>query len=379
MPVVLPYSNHRRRQNNLNLRRVILHNLDGLKNKKNVLKRSSKESFQRFRKSRRNKEHFFDFNAISERYSYQYFRFSKSAVSELLEGSGLHDNIFVDETFRCSALEGLCMLLRRLSYPTRLTDFGTEPFHRSVPAASRIINRTLDFLHERYCERLRFDRRIINRERFEEYRKHLEDSGCPIHEAAGFIDGTQVPMCRPVKGQRAFYSGYKNTHGMRYQALVHPDGMVSAFSKSFSVKMSDSGVLRESKILSPLEEICKDENNEVLFIIYGDHGYARSDVIKTPPRGLFDLPHESPVRMFYKSMSSYRESVEWWFGYIKNTFKFIDFKKDLKILLQSVGKYVEICGLLANSRNVWKQNEISTVTGMQPTFKSIKEYLALDE
>ena len=41
---------------------------------------------------------------------------------------------------------------------------------------------------------------------------------------------------------------------------------------------------------------------------------------------------------YNKAMSAVRISVEWIFGDIINYFKFLDFKKNLKISLRAVGK-----------------------------------------
>ena len=51
---------------------------------------------------------------------------------------------------------------------------------------------------------------------------------------------------------------------------------------------------------------------------------------------------------FNKSMSSWRISVEWIFGDILNYFKFLDFKKNLKVGLSAVGKMYLVCALLHN-------------------------------
>ena len=49
-------------------------------------------------------------------------------------------------------------------------------------------------------------------------------------------------------------------------------------------------------------------------------------------------------------MSEVRVSVEWIFGDIINYFKFLDFKKNLKISLSAVGKMYVTCVLLHNAR-----------------------------
>ena len=48
---------------------------------------------------------------------------------------------------------------------------------------------------------------------------------------------------------------------------------------------------------------------------------------------------------FNQSMSRVRESVEWLFNDVTNYFKFLDFKKNLKIGLSSVGKMYVVSAL----------------------------------
>ena len=50
------------------------------------------------------------------------------------------------------------------------------------------------------------------------------------------------------------------------------------------------------------------------------------------------------------SMSTIRVTVEWLFGEVTNSFKALDFKRNLKLELSSVGKmYVAVCTLLGNA------------------------------
>ena len=50
-------------------------------------------------------------------------------------------------------------------------------------------------------------------------------------------------------------------------------------------------------------------------------------------------------------MSQSRVAVEWVFGDILNSFAFLDFKKNLKIGLSSVGKMYTCCALMQNARS----------------------------
>ena len=51
---------------------------------------------------------------------------------------------------------------------------------------------------------------------------------------------------------------------------------------------------------------------------------------------------------FNRCMSKVRVSAEWGFGKITQNFAFLDFKKNLKILLQPVAKYYVVGKLLVN-------------------------------
>jgi hypothetical protein len=50
------------------------------------------------------------------------------------------------------------------------------------------------------------------------------------------------------------------------------------------------------------------------------------------------VPITAEMGAFNKSMSNVRVAVKWVFGDITNYFKFMDFKKNLKIGLSQVGK-----------------------------------------
>ena len=81
--------------------------------------------------------------------------------------------------------------------------------------------------------------------------------------------------------------------------------------------------------------------------IYGDPAYPLRVQLQKPFQGahLTDLQ-----KAWNKAMSGVRVSVEWIFGDILNYFKFLDFRKNLKIKLSAVGKYYIVCSLLHNAR-----------------------------
>ena len=65
-------------------------------------------------------------------------------------------------------------------------------------------------------------------------------------------------------------------------------------------------------------------------------------------------------------------SVEWFFGDIINSFKFLDYKKNLKIGLSSVGKMYIACALLRNAITCLYGNQTSEFFDLEPP--TLEEY-----
>ena len=80
------------------------------------------------------------------------------------------------------------------------------------------------------------------------------------------------------------------------------------------------------------------------------------------------------MKMFNTNMSVTRVSVEWLFGDIINYFKFLDFKKNLKIGLSSISKMYIVAALLRNALTCMYGNQTAEYFGLQPP--SLQEYFA---
>lgn len=85
--------------------------------------------------------------------------------------------------------------------------------------------------------------------------------------------------------------------------------------------------------------------------------YGVSRTIISPFRGQQLTPAD---KEFSKAMSAAHFSVEWTFGKIIQQFAFLDFRKNLKILLQPVGKYYFVGTLLTNCHTCLYGSQTST-------------------
>ena len=77
---------------------------------------------------------------------------------------------------------------------------------------------------------------------------------------------------------------------------------------------------------------------------------------------------------FNKCMSGVRVSAEWLFGNIIQYFKFMDFKKHLKIGLSFIGKLYGVCALLRNALTCLYGNTTSRYFNLSPP--TLDEYFA---
>ena len=84
------------------------------------------------------------------------------------------------------------------------------------------------------------------------------------------------------------------------------------------------------------------------------------------------VPLTPLMQDYNEAMSALRISVEWLFGGVINSFKFLDHKKNLKIGQCSVGKMYVVCALLRNAITCLYGNNTSDYFGIEPP--SLEQY-----
>ncbi|KAG0644697.1 hypothetical protein HOY80DRAFT_1107111 [Tuber brumale] len=83
----------------------------------------------------------------------------------------------------------LCMLLARLTYPTRLSDL-TMKFGWPIEYVSRISTTIQSFIHTQWKHLLEWDENRPTPQKLVQYAHAVERKGAPISTVWGFIDGT---------------------------------------------------------------------------------------------------------------------------------------------------------------------------------------------
>ena len=135
----------------------------------------------------------------------------------------------------------------------------------------------------------------------------------------------------------------------------------------------DEGMMRLSWAKVALKNQLRQFNqaNGDPFVVYGDPAYSLSRNIISPFRGARLTQQEQE---FNTRMSAVRSSVEWGFGKITQYFAYLDFRKNLKVLLQPVGKYYLVGTLLVNCHTCLYGSQTSTYFNLPPP--SLETYLS---
>lgn len=232
----------------------------------------------------------------------------------LLDALDIPENYICCQRTNALGMEALMTLLRRFAYPDRWCDL-VSLFGRSTSELSLIFHKIclgwiLPFLLKSSITKV------------------------PLKQCWGFIDGTPRPMARPTRNQHIMFSGHKRVHCIKFQSVQAPNGLIANMFGPMEGKRHDAFMLGVSGLAEKLRRFQRPNGEP--YIIYGDPAYGLTRNILAPFRGvrLTDDQQELNSRM-----SKLRVSVEWGFGKICQLFAFLDFKKNLKILLQPIGKY----------------------------------------
>ncbi|KIJ31630.1 hypothetical protein M422DRAFT_98767, partial [Sphaerobolus stellatus SS14] len=264
-------------------------------------------------------------------------------------------------------ITALCMLLRRLAFPSRLADVEMQ-FGWERSRFSRITHLTARFLWQRWKHLLRFDPTRLTREKLTNFAKAFKSKGAPLHCVAALIDGTLQKNARPVRNQRLVYNGWKRMHCLKYHAVVSPDGLVIHVYGLVDGRRHDETVYKESGLSAILDKHFWTPDGNPLFI-YGDPAYTVSAHIMSPFKGPVITPEE---QAFNSAMSRVREPVEWLFKEVTQQFTLLDFSGSQKILLTPCGLFYLVAILLCNAHTILHHPQIPQYFACPPP--SLHEY-----
>ena len=268
------------------------------------------------------------------------FRFEKEDIFILNVVLQLPERICCYNGTNVSSLEALCIFLKRYAYPCRYLDMISR-FCRSVPELCIINNHMLNFIYDRWSFLLS-SMNQLSPANIQIFADAIHQKGSPLEKFWGFVDGTVRPICRPGENQRILYNGHTKVHAIKFQSVVAPNGMVANLFGPVEGRCHDSGMLGDSGLFNKLQQHAYGPQHNLL-CIYGDPAYPLRPHLMGPFKGAGTTPVQ---HQWNKATSQVRISVEWIFGDIFNYFKFLDFKKGLKLQLSAVSKMYIACSLM---------------------------------
>ena len=280
-------------------------------------------------------------NDFSESECLLEFRFRRADLKKLatliwvrfeLIIEGTYDAVRVINKYVAPFETGLMIVLARLSRPRRLRGdlerlFGMRKSHLSAVLSTfskKIYNIAYPYLSNPniYLNRIALYASIIHRK-------------CGLVDTVwGFIDGTLRPTCRPTRFQRLAYSGHKRRHGLKFQSVVTPDGLLAMMFGPIPGSRHNSFMLAESNLLPSLDAIMP--HGGIVYSLYGDPAYPQSQLLFGGFRG---AQPGSAEANWNTQLSKVREVVEWGFKEIIQQWTYLDSKASMRIFLIPVARY----------------------------------------
>ena len=168
----------------------------------------------------------FDLDELDESECLAEFRFRKRDIVALRDILQIPAIIECEQRSVCDGVEGLCILLRRLSYPCRYGDM-LQRFAKPVPILCMVANKLFDHIYNHHGYRVtEWNHDILAPVKLQTYVDAITAKGAPLENCFGFVDGTVRPISRPGANQRLVYNGHKRVHALKFLSVALPNGLI---------------------------------------------------------------------------------------------------------------------------------------------------------
>ena len=249
----------------------------------------------------------FDLDVFSDAECLAEMRFEKYDIVRLADALHLPNEITCSfyNDLRVDKIEALCILLKRLAYPCRYSDMIPR-FGRPVPQICMLmVDRVDSEWHHLMTD---WHHTWLTPQSLRQYADAIYRKGAALDNVWEFIYGTVRASCRPKQDQRALYNGHKKFHGIKFQSVTTPNGLIASLFAPVEGRRHDSAMLVMSGLLNQLPLFSHDPYGNDL-CIYGDPAYPMSRYLQAPFR-LRGAPLTQQQKDFNKPMSAVRVSVE---------------------------------------------------------------------
>jgi len=295
----------------------------------------------------------------------------------LVEVLQLPNPLFTKSNYRFSHVEALALVCARLASAGNQLDLSTR-YCRTQSAISEIFNDVVTFLDDRWGHLLHFDsNHLLSPTNLKHYADTIYGTGAPLQGVWGFIDCMVWPMCCPSHHQRQAYNGHKGFHGLKYQAVMLPNGLFGHLYGPIEGRHNDAFALDESGLMDECALHARlpgspeggtemgvdgytDEassSGEIHHLqLFGDPAYGLNTQIISP------FPKQGRTakqQEWNKCMSKVRIEVEHGFALVTNNWQFLQAKWKHRVFLSPIGRYYRVAVLLTNALACIRPNQVA--------------------
>lgn len=149
-------------------------------------------------------------------------RFRKRDIPRLYNVLQIPDTISCSQRCVCDGIEGICMLLKCLSYPCRYGDVIIR-FPKPMIVLSMVTNQMIDYVYNIHGYKvLQWNCQVLSPSNLQTFDDAITVKGALLPKCFGFIDGTVRPISRPGEQQRILCNGHKRVHALKSGSLLCP-------------------------------------------------------------------------------------------------------------------------------------------------------------
>lgn len=284
-----------------------------------------------------------DVRAMADNDALLLTRFTIPDLTRISAAMKLPQQMYTDNRISFTDLEGLVIMLRRLSFPNALHHL-VPVFGRDLSSISRIFNSMLEHVYTKYQNTIRLSH-LVNQRRVREYAASITRYNEAIIDVWAFIDGTHKNIARPrnKKVQSETYNGHDRTNQLRYQTILTPDGLAVSVHGPWVGIRNDIRMWRESEVEEELWPIV-NQMPDTIYMVYGDAAYQGERLVMHP----FIDPRQSNQISFNYRLSQLRVRIENYFAKSFNLFSFTAFKQYQRHGQMPVGLFFFVSVLFTN-------------------------------
>ncbi|KAF8582429.1 hypothetical protein K439DRAFT_1647605 [Ramaria rubella] len=296
-------------------------------------------------------------------------RFTSQELQQIVDVLELPNPLITKRGYCASALESFALLCAHLRSPNTQWALVCK-YNRPQSAVSEIVNETASFINNHWGHLLDWDGSgLLHPQRLHEYAGALHDFGAPCQ--------TILASLIALYFQELVYTGYKKCHGMKYQGVIIPNGLIGHLSGPFRAPQNDMGVLANSRLLEYLELHAiqpgsrqGDPPAHRYFQVYGDSAYSVSPVMVSPYAGI--VPPTPEQRAWNMAMGGVRILVEHGFGLVLQDWPQLNCFWRQRIWGTQCRVMYRVGVLLTNARACLVPNQTSCCYGCDPP--TLEEY-----